>query len=166
MQGTSIDAPEKLLKAAAVGGLIGGAIDISYAIIASLPKASPTRVLQSVASGFLGPDAFQGGPATAAFGLFLHFAMTFVMALIFVVAARGLALVRNNIITAGLLYGTAIYFVMRWVVVPLSRFPGDLRHINPLELALHIVGVGLVIALAARRFAGIGTPQHFAHLKG
>ena len=44
---------------------------------------------------------------------------------------------------------------MRWVVVPLSRFPGDLRTVHPLEIAVHAFGVGLVIALAARRFASL-----------
>jgi hypothetical protein len=155
MQGSAARAAENIAKAALIGGGIAGAIDISYAIIANLAKASPGRVLQSVASGLLGRDAFQGGAATAALGLTLHFAMTILMAAIFIVGARSFAPVRNNLIGAGLIYGAAIYFVMRWVVVPLSRFPGDLRAIHPLELILHIVGVGLVIALAARHFGAL-----------
>lgn len=152
MATSALSASNGILKAALAGGLIGGAIDISYAIVASMPKASPARVLQSVASGLLGPDAFDGGAATATLGLLLHFTMACVMALIFIGAARNIAFVRHNLLLAGLVYGAAIYFVMRWVVVPLSRFPYDLRHLHPLELAVHILGVGLVIALSARRF--------------
>jgi uncharacterized membrane protein YagU involved in acid resistance len=155
MPGRSPHASENIAKAAVIGGAIGGAVDISYAIIANLPKASPQRVLQSVASGVLGRDSFDGGAATAALGLALHFAMNILIALIFIAAARTFAPIRNNLVAAGLIYGAAIYFVMRWVVVPLSRFPGDLRVIHPLEIGFHMVGVGLVVALAARRFGAL-----------
>lgn len=158
MQGTHPDGVAAVLPAALVGGGVAGAIDIGYAIIANLAKVSPGVVLQSVASGLLGRSAFEGGTATAFLGLALHFLMTIAMAVIFILAARVSAPVRNNLIAAGLLYGCAIYFVMRWIVVPLSRFPGDLRAIHLLELAFHAVGVGLVIALAARQFGALDFP--------
>lgn len=155
-----------ILPAALVGGSLAGAIDIGYAIAANLAKVPPGRVLQSVASGLLGRSAFEGGPATAVLGLALHFLMTIVMAVIFILVARASAPVRNNLVAAGLLYGCAIYFVMRWVVVPLSRFPGDLRALHPLELAFHAVGVGLVIALTARHFGALDlTMARRAHVE-
>lgn len=144
-----------LVPAVLAGGAIAGAIDISYAIVASWPKASPGRVLQSVASGVLGKAAFDGGVPAAALGLALHFLMTTVMALAFIVAARSIPVVRNNLVAAGLAYGCGVYFFMRWVVAPLSRVPADLRVIHPLEIAVHAVGVGLVIALAARHFGAL-----------
>ena len=156
MASSAISARNEMLKAALVGGIAAGAIDIAYAILASGAKGvSAERVLQSVASGLLGRDAYAGSAATAGLGLLLHFAMTTLMALLFVAAARSFEPVRNHLLLAGLAYGAAIYFAMRWVVVPLSRFPGDLRAINPLELAVHMIGVGLVIALAARRFGAV-----------
>ncbi len=115
------------LTAILVGGFVAGAIDISYAILANLARVAPERVLQSVASGLLGRASYQGGAPTAWLGLFLHFAMAIAMAAIFVAAARSLAPVRQHLIVAGLVYGALIYFAMRWVVVPLSRFPGDMR---------------------------------------
>jgi hypothetical protein len=139
-----------------VGGGVGGLIDIVYAIAASLPKGvMPIRILQSVASGLLGRAAYQGGLATALLGAMLHFLMTLAMAALFVAAARSLPAVRQQLLVAGLCYGAAIYFAMRWVIVPLSRFPGDLRVVHPVELGVHAIGVGLAIALAARRFAGV-----------
>jgi len=156
----NVAAPEILrggpLAAVLVGGGAAGLIDILYAIGANGAKGvAPIRVLQSVASGLLGRDAYQGGIATALLGTALHFAMTVAMAAIFVAAARSLAPVREHLLVAGLAYGALIYFGMRWVIVPLSRFPGELRTINPTELAVHVIGVGLVIAVAARRFAAL-----------
>ncbi|WP_114954425.1 hypothetical protein [Sphingosinicella terrae] len=152
----AIAAPPGPLAAILAGGFVAGAIDIAYAILANLPKGvAPARVLQSVASGLLGRDAYQGGAATAAFGLFLHFAMTVAMAALFVAAARSMPALRQQLLVAGLVYGGLIYFAMRWVVVPLSRFPGDLRSFSALEFAVHVVGVGLVIAIAARRLAAL-----------
>ena len=145
--------PNGNLTAILVGGFIAGAIDISYAIISSLSRVAPERILQSVASGLLGRDAFEGGAPTALLGLVLHFAICTAIAAIFVSAARALPPLRQHLIAAGIVYGASVYFVMRWVVVPLSRFPGDLRIVHPLEIAVHAFGVGLVIALAARRFA-------------
>ena len=144
------------LAAILAGGGAAGLIDILYAIGANLPRGvAPIKVLQSVASGLLGRAAYQGGAGTALLGTLLHFAMTFAMAALFVAAARSLAPVRQHMLVAGLAYGALIYFAMRWAVVPLSRFPGDLRVVNPIELAVHVIGVGLVIALATRRFAAL-----------
>ena len=142
------------LIAVLAGGAAAGLIDLLYPVAASLPKGvEPIRVLQSVASGLLGRTAYQGGAATALLGTALHFALTLIMAAMFVAAARSLPPIRRHLLVAGLAYGLLIYFAMRWVVLPLSRFPGDLRVINPVELAVHALGVGLVIALATRRFA-------------
>jgi hypothetical protein len=59
-----------------VGGLIAGAIDITYALGFSASRGvAPTRILQSVASGLLGPSSFEGGTATAALGFVLHFVL-------------------------------------------------------------------------------------------
>src|SRR3977135_1517904 len=68
------------------GGLVAGALDISYAIIFSWLRSGvpPTRLLQSVASGLLGREAARGGGwKTALLGLFLHFLNAFIIATIF-----------------------------------------------------------------------------------
>jgi hypothetical protein len=152
VEGSSALMPHGALMTALLGGLTAGAIDIAYAFAANAPKGmTPVTVLQAVASGLFGPSAFQGGLATAAIGGLLHFLMTILMALLFVLAANHFAPIRSRLVVAGLAYGALIYFGMRWVVLPLSRFPGDLKVIDPGELAVHIFGVGLVIALFARR---------------
>ena len=62
-------------KAIFIGGLIAGAFDITYActFFGFRNHVSPIRILQSVARGALGNQAFQGGLKTAALGLFFHF---------------------------------------------------------------------------------------------
>ena len=52
------------------GGLLAGALDITYACVFWAVKADlpPTRIFQSVAAGLLGEASFEGGAATAAAG--------------------------------------------------------------------------------------------------
>jgi hypothetical protein len=139
------------LRAATLGGLAAGTIDIVYAFVSLAPKGiTPIDVLHSIAAGVLGKGAWDQGLPAAILGLALHYFMTFVMALLFVAAARSMAMTRNQLIAAGLVYGALIYFAMRWIVVPLSRFPGDLRVFGALDFAVHVLGVGLVIALFTR----------------
>ncbi len=66
------------LPAIGITGLIVGTLDICSAFIhAATRGASPTRVLQFVASGLLGRRSFEGGLTTAALGLGLHFVIAF-----------------------------------------------------------------------------------------
>jgi len=57
------------------GGLIAGTMDVTAAILTWKIKANapPIRILQSVASGWLGKDAFEGGWRTGILGLAFHF---------------------------------------------------------------------------------------------
>jgi hypothetical protein len=56
------------------GWLVAGTLDISYATGFSYWRSGtpPARILQSVASGLLGADAYQGGASTAALGVALQ----------------------------------------------------------------------------------------------
>jgi len=139
-------------KATLAGGLAAGAIDIVYAFV-HWAHLGPVRILQSIAAGLLGADAFAGGMATAALGGVLHVAMAIAMAAIFVSAARRSALLRRHLLAAGLAYGAVIYFGMRLVVIPLSRVPNPVFRFELSEFLGHLLGVGLLIALAARQWA-------------
>ena len=85
-------AVRKLLQAILIGGLIAGALDITCAFIFSYIRSgrSPAFVLQSVASGVLGRDAYQGGTKTAALGLGFHFVIALTAAAVYVLASRAL----------------------------------------------------------------------------
>lgn len=145
-------------KAILAGGFAAGLLDIIFAIVNSATRGIPAdKVLQAVASGIFGRDAYSGGVAMAALGTLFHFAMTTVMAALFVFAWRRLSVIRTHAIVIGLAYGVAIYFAMKWIVLPLSHFPpGGKGPINPLGLLAHVILVGLPIAVAARRWGPEG----------
>ena len=141
------------------GGLIAGTLDITYAILFSLLRSgtSPVRVLQSVASGLLGADSFDGGAASAALGLFLHFLIAFTAAAVYWAASRRFDVTLRAAVVCGVIYGVVIYAVMNYVVIPLSAVPPRAGP-RPLlvlvtGLLVHMFLIGLPIALAARRYS-------------
>jgi uncharacterized membrane protein YagU involved in acid resistance len=145
--------------AAAVGGGIGGLLDIVYAmvtwgvVLAPRTQMTPVGVLQSVASGLLGKQAYQGGFGSAALGLALHFCIAYCMALAYVLAARRVAVLTARPVLMGLLYGVVLYLVMNFIVVPLSAIGWRTPTLRGALIALlpHVVLVGPAIAWAARK---------------
>jgi hypothetical protein len=139
-----------------LGGLLCGILDISSAVIITLVRhGAPSRMLQGIASGLLGPSSFQGGKATAALGLFLHFFIAFSAATVFFLASRKLTFLTRHPVISGLLYGIAVYIVMYWIVVPLSlihRHPTSLSQL-PLPVTVHMFCVGLPISLSVWRYS-------------
>ena len=136
------------------GGLVAGILDAIDGVVAfSTQGLNPIQVLQYIASGALGPSAFQGGLATAGLGATLHFTIAWAAAGVFVLASRWVPVLRTRAVLFGLLYGTAVYFFMNYVVLPLSAVAR-----RPFNLGLFINGVighalfvGVPIALCARR---------------
>jgi hypothetical protein len=139
------------------GGLLAGVMDITAAILTWKIKASvpPIRVLQSVASGWMGKDAFAGGWWTAALGLAFHFLIAFTAAAVFYLASRKIGFVLSRVYVAGALYGVAVYGFMYWVVMPLShvRRGAFSWEVTITAIVTHIVCVGLPIALSVKRFS-------------
>ena len=132
------------------GGLIAGACDITYAIVSNMQRGGAwDRTLQSVASGWMGRAAFQGGMPTAALGLLSHFLIAFIWATLFYVASRKLKPIAQYPWLSGPLYGALVYMLMNKVVVPLSAAPFDLS-LRTTGLLVHMFLVGLPIALAVR----------------
>src|SRR5262245_43571094 len=102
-----------MIRAIAVGGAVAGTLDILDAWIFSYARAGvlPSRVLQAIASGLLGPSSYQGGFATATLGLFLHFFIATSAAAVYVVASRSLPVLVRRPVPMGLAYGIAVYAV-------------------------------------------------------
>lgn len=136
------------------GGLSAGVLDISAAFIR---WGKPVRLLQGIASGLLGPRAFQGGKGTAALGLVLHFFIAFSAAAVYYAASRRLAFLRQRALVWGMFYGVAVYMFMSWVVVPLSALPKSKAPFSMtglvLSLLTHMFCVGLPIAFAVHHYA-------------
>ena len=144
-------------KAILVGGLIAGALDITYAFILWWLRAqvTPMQILQSVATGLLGKASYDGGAGTAILGAFLHFFNALVIAAIFVGASRIWPVLARRATLFGPLYGVGVYLVMNYVVLPLSAFPPRTRPPAPVVwitgVLAHMFLIGLPIALAAKR---------------
>ena len=149
-----------LARTALYAGLLAGALDISAAILTNL-EVPARAVLQAVASGLLGPEAWRGGWPTAWLGLGAHFAIMLVVAVIFVAAAAVAPSLRRSWLPVGAVFGVAVWLVMAFVVVPLSASPvsGPVDLMSALEpVVVHIVAVGLPIAWITRRMLGSGDP--------
>lgn len=133
---------------------VAGTLDITDACLywGITKGVPPERIFQSVASGLLGKAAYQGGAATAALGLFLHFSIMAVMVATYVVASVRLPLLTRRPVIMGLSYGLATYVVMNYVVLPLSQVGPRGPFLLPSfinGLMAHLVLVGLTIALIA-----------------
>ena len=136
----------------AMGGLVAGTFDITYACLFWALKAGvqPPRIFQSVAAGLLGRASFSGGAASASLGLVLHyFIATSMCFTYYLVSRRWTALVRRPLLL-GAAYGLVLYGVMNYIVVPLSRAPkGGAKY--PLWIVLsilvHMFLIGVPIAL-------------------
>ncbi|MEW6131047.1 MAG: DUF1223 domain-containing protein [Acidobacteriota bacterium] len=153
-------APEKLITFQPIlwGGLLAGILDITAACINSGLRSgrSPQWVLQSVASGLLGVDAYKGGWTTALLGLFLHFLIAFVAATIYYFASRKLSFLVSSPILSGFSYGIAVYLFMYFVVLRLAFSNMTYTMVGVATgMLIHMFCVGLPIALAVRRFAAM-----------
>ncbi len=149
--------PGRPSLAVVAGGLSAGVLDIAAAFaVYGLRGASPLRILQSISSGLFGMAAFDGGASTAALGLVLHFSIALVAALLYYLASRRVEFLVRRPLLSGALYGIAVYVFMNFVVVPLSAVPK--RPFSPglagVIVVVHMVCVGIPIALAVRRYGG------------
>jgi hypothetical protein len=110
--------------------------------------------LQRIASGALGPSAFEGGKKTATAGLFFHFLISFTAASVYYASSRKLAVLIDHPLLSGVLYGAAVHLVMNRIVLPLSAaaIPFSLKGFLT-QLVIHILFVGLPIALIVAHFA-------------
>jgi len=137
------------------GGLTVALLDACDATIFFGSRgASPDRIAQYVASSLLGPASFDGGAATIALGAALHVGVALAIATVFWLISQPVATLVRHPVAGGLGFGVVAYFVMSWVIVPLSRA----RTSNPPPWPVlvngivgHAVLIGLPIALFAAR---------------
>ena len=148
------------------GWLLCGVLDIASAIVIALANnGSPVRMLQGIAGAVLGPAALQGGLATAALGLAMHFGVALAAAAIYYGLSRRIPAMTAWAVPSGIVYGVV------WLLSCTRRHP-ILAALRPLYLTtsssgpatplaasffVHIVCVGLPIAFAVRRFGPLSS---------
>ncbi len=135
-----------IIGAILVGGLIGGALDLLFAVsFAGYNGAAPTKVFQTIASGILGNAAFSGGNWVSALGLACHFGLSVLWATIFAVAAWQLPALTRRPLLVGIGFGLVVFICMRLVVLPLSAYPRPVTF-KPLATALDLLSHMLLFA--------------------
>jgi hypothetical protein len=156
----------KNLKPILYAAVLVGVLDITAACI-NLGVAygfGPLRVLKGVAGGLLGRSALEGGFATAAVGLAMHFTMALTITTIFYALSRRLPLPKKlwGVVAVGLLYGAAVFAVNNFGTAPFLSWVRSLYLHTPIlfkppmgwwQLVIHLFCVGLPIALVMHRYA-------------
>ncbi len=149
--------PAVILRAGAAVGVLDGLFAVMmYAVILRVTTA--TRIFQGIARALLGTSAFDGGLATAALGLAMHFGMALAWSAVYYLLyrragwLRELAADRWGPVVIGAVYGPIVWALMNRVIVPLTRAPPMSMHSWqwPVMSLGHMVFVGLPIAVIVR----------------
>jgi hypothetical protein len=149
-------ASPRLFGSLVTAWLVAGTIDIGIAVTyyPLTARVTPLHILQGIASGLLGPGAFDGGYATAVLGLACHYSIALVWTLFFFGIYARLGLRAWNRLLIALLYGVFVSLVMNFAVVPLSRVahrPFDLRFFLT-ATAMLVCSIGLPMSYLGGRY--------------
>lgn len=157
----------KNIKPILYAGAIVGVLDITAACIEAAIKygVTPMHVLQSVAGGLLGRGSYNGGFATAALGIAMHFTMALIVATVFYALTRWfftLPQKLSGVTVVGLLYGLAVFVVNNFGTAPFLSLVRSLYLHTPAvfkppmgwsQLIIHLFCVGLPPALVMHRYS-------------
>jgi hypothetical protein len=142
--------PRSIFRAILLGGTVAGAIDIGAAAL--INTASVAVILKAIASGILGSASFELGIEAEVLGLFLQWAMSILIAALFVVATLRVDLLKRQWLAAGLGYGVVVLVVMNYAVVPLSAV-GRIPHFTAARFVENLLAMllfGVIVAFFAR----------------
>jgi uncharacterized membrane protein YagU involved in acid resistance len=135
--------------------LLAAALDLTFAFVFySFQGATPVRILRGIAAGLIGREgALAGGAWVPVLGAALHFLIAGCAALVFYWAARRWPVLARRWALSGAAFGIAMYLVMHFVVIPLSRVTFHMPSLPNVvgELFSHIFLFGMVIAYGAAR---------------
>ena len=156
----------KKIKAILYAAALAGVLDITAACIQVyiVSGMMPIRLLQGVAGGLLGRGTYNGGFATAALGLAMHFTMALTVATVFYLLIQWFPLPRmlSAVVAVGLFYGAAVFAVNNFATALFLSWVRSLYLHTPIlfkppmgwsQLVIHLFCVGLPIALVMHRFA-------------
>jgi uncharacterized membrane protein YagU involved in acid resistance len=138
-----------ILRTSIAAGLIAGTVDLGAAC--AINRVRPGPVLRFIASGLLG-SPLPHENWVYWLGMVLQWAMSILIAAIFVIAAVKMPVLLRRWLAAGVAYGAVVFVVMNFVVVPLSRAKsGPMTVSSVVENLLAMMLFGLIIAYVARR---------------
>lgn len=113
-----------LVRRITLATVAAGTLDALFAVVVYVVIAGRYNletVLQYIATGLLGHDAYRSGVAgigTAALGAAIHFALAASFATAFALTVGRLTGTRTQAVIAGVIYGAAVWMLMANVVLP------------------------------------------------
>jgi hypothetical protein len=107
------------------------------------------KILQSIASGVFGKEAYEGGTAIALAGLAFHYIIAFSWAILYFIVFPKIPFLKKHWILSGLFYGIFVWVVMNLVVLPLV-----FSHRSPLTRVSFLTGASILMIM-------IGLPVSF-----
>lgn len=144
------------LKTIFWAGLISGILDgIAASSVFYLSRGfNPGQVMQYIASGLYGPDAFTGGTYMICFGTVMHFMISITAAAVYYLAFPFVKLLDTRPVISGLLLGLFIWVFMNLAILPLTQTPKEPFDglAATISIIWHMVLVGLPIALITKRY--------------
>ncbi len=146
----------RAVAATLTAGLIAGILDITAAfLVYGSFGAQPAQILQGIASGILGPSAYDGGSKTAVLGLALHFVIALGAAAVFYAASRKLKfLTRHAVVSGFICLASRCTFSCNMSSCLCPRFTRarSQYRLMFIGIVIHMFCVGLPISLTTRRF--------------
>jgi uncharacterized membrane protein YagU involved in acid resistance len=138
-------------------GLIAGTLDMLAAIIVYaviLDKATAVQILQGIASGIFGREAYAGGTAMAVTGLLFHYVIAMLFTIGYYLVYPYLPFLHKQAIVSGVLYGAIVWTIMNMVVLPLSAYNRPPLRLGPslLGMLILMLAIGIPVATMAARY--------------
>jgi hypothetical protein len=130
-----------MLRASIYAGFVAGTVDVGAACL--INHVPPGPVLRFIASALLGTPISHNAWVYC-LGMVLQWAMSMLIAAVFVIASSRVPFLMQRPLIAGLGFGTAVYVVMTFVVLPLSRAKGgpiSLQSVIENLLAMFLFGL-------------------------
>lgn len=140
-----------VVRAVLSAGLVAGTIDIAVACL--IYWQSLSGILHAIASGLIGRAAFEGGLLTGFLGLLLQCGMSILIATIYFLVTAAVPSMRRRWPLSGALAGVVIYFVMSYIVVPLSAAPFRPRSLQ--DVVANFTLYNFVVSFAAMILFGL-----------
>lgn len=155
---TAEESSTALRRAIVRAWLVAGTIDIVVAVVyyPLTAHVTPIGILQGIASGIIGGDAFAHGLVSAGLGLVCHYLIALIWTVVFFVIYPHMRVLSRSTAVSALLYGVFVSTVMNLVVVPLSNVasrPFRLRFFVIATVIL-IFSIGLPLSIVARQYYG------------
>ncbi len=156
MSPATADAAPRPQRSTVVGAaLLAAALDLTFAFVFyRFQGATPAGILRGIAAGLIGREAARGGGAwVLVLGAASHFLIAGCAALAYYLASRRWPALVRHWALGGAAFGVAMYLVMHFVVLPLSRLTFHLPSLPNVigELFSHIFLFGMVIAYGVAR---------------